>query len=63
MFKNAKNPQMMLNQMMQSNPQVQKIMQDNQSLIQANGGDAEKAFRAKAAQMGIDPDEFIASFR
>ena len=55
MIKNAKNPQAMLQQMMSSNPQMQEV----QKLIQQNGGDAEKAFRAKAAELGVDPTQII----
>lgn len=55
MLKNANNPQAMISQLMENNPKMQQIRE----LIEANGGDAEKAFRNTAKQMGIDPDEFI----
>ena len=41
--------------MMSNNPQYAQI----QELIRQNGGDPEKAFRAKAAEMGVDPNEII----
>ena len=51
-FKGIKNPQQMVNQMLEQNPQVK-------SLIQAANGNPEQAFRNMAKQMNIDPDEFI----
>ena len=45
----------MLNQMMSSNPRINEI----KKLIEDNGGDPEKAFRAKAAEMGVDPNTII----
>ena len=55
MLKNVNNPQAMLSQMMQNNPNFQKV----QELGKQYNGDYEKAFRETAKQMGIDPDEFI----
>lgn len=51
-FKGASNPQQMVNQMLEQNPQVK-------SLIQAANGNPEQAFRNMAKQMNIDPDEFM----
>ena len=51
-FKGMSNPQQMINQMMEQNPQIK-------SLIQAANGNPEKAFRDMAKKMNIDPDEFI----
>lgn len=45
----------MVNQMLKNNPQASEI----KKLIESNGGDAEKAFRAKAKEMGVDPEEII----
>lgn len=55
MLKNVGNPQAMLNQMMQNNPK----MKEAQQFIQQNGGDPEKAFRAKATELGVNPEEII----
>ena len=52
MVRNAGNPQAMLNQVLQSNPQIYQ-------LIQQNGGDAKSAFYAMAKQLGVDGDEVI----
>lgn len=55
MLRNAGNPQALLNQMLQGNPQMQKVNQ----LISQAGGDPEKAFYALAREKGIDPQEII----
>lgn len=55
MIKNLKamsNPQAMLQQMMQKNPQVS-------SMIQASNGNYEQAFRNLAKQMNVDADALI----
>ena len=46
------NPQTMIQQMLQRNPQVN-------SLIQAANGDPEKAFRDLAKHLNVDPEEII----
>ena len=51
-FKNMSNPQGMVQQMLQKNPQVN-------SLIQMANGNPEKAFRDLAQKMNVDADEFI----
>lgn len=53
-FKAAGNPQAMIQNMMKNNPNINEI----NKLVQTNGS-YEQAFRAKAKEMGIDPDEFI----
>lgn len=40
---------------MANNPQVQEI----NKLIEEAGGDPELAFRTKAKEMGVNPDDFI----
>lgn len=40
MFKNAKNPQMLISNMMMQNPQMKQVM----DFINQNGGDAKSAF-------------------
>lgn len=52
------NPQEMLNNMLQEgNPALKEL----NSLLTQAGGDPEKAFRLKAEQMGLNPDEVIKS--
>ena len=55
MVKSAGNPQLMLNQLMQNNPQMQQVMQ----IVQKYGGDANKAFYALAEEKGINPQEIL----
>lgn len=55
MVKTAGNPQAMVSQMMQNNPNIKRIKEIGEQY----NGDYEKAFRDTAKQMGIDPDEFL----
>ena len=53
MFKNINNPQAMIQQALNNNPQLKAI-------LDASNGNAEQAFRNMAKQMNVDPDEIIA---
>ena len=55
MLKSMGNPQAMMEQMLKNNPNVAEI----NKLIEANGGDVERAFRVKAEEMGVNPDEIL----
>lgn len=55
----AGNPQAMMAQMMQNNPQFSQVMQ----LVQEAGGDPQKAFYSLAGKMGVDGDEIINALR
>ena len=55
MVKSSGNPQLMLNQIMQMNPQLGQVM----DIIKQYGGDANKAFAAIAEQNGINPQEIM----
>lgn len=55
MIKTMGNPQMMIQQM----PQYRQII----DCINANGGDPERAFYAKAKEMGFDPEEIVKAMR
>ena len=59
LIRNAGNPQAMMQQMMQNNPQYTQAMQ----LIQENGGDAQKAFYALADRLGVDGDTIVQALR
>lgn len=59
MVRTAGNPQAMLNQMMQNNPQLQDAMR----LVKQAGGDPKKAFYDLAQQRGVDPDEILNMLR
>ena len=52
MVRSMGNPQAMVQQMAQNNPQVRQILQQY-------GGDPKRAFYGLAQQAGIDPDELI----
>lgn len=54
-YRNARNPQQMLNSIIQQNPQMQAVM----NLVSQNGGNAQNLFYALARQKGIDPDAFL----
>lgn len=56
MYKGITNSQQIAQQMLQKNPQLK-------SLIDAAGGNPEKAFRDMAKQMNVDPDELIQMFK
>ena len=53
MLKTSSNPQMLIQQMIQSNPQLAQVA----NLV--NGRNPEAVFRDMCNQRGINPDEFI----
>ena len=55
MLKNASNPQAMLGQLMENNPNFKKV----QELGEQYHGDYKEAFFATAKKMGVDPEEFL----
>ena len=55
MIKSSGNPQLMLNQIMQTNPQLRQVME----IIQQYGGDTNKAFMDIAEKNGINPQEIM----
>ena len=57
--KNSRNPQMMLMQLAQSNPQMKQAIE----YIGQNGGYAKEAFYALAKQKGVNPDTILNMFR
>ncbi len=48
------NPQAMIQQILQSNPNTQKVM----DIINQNGGGSKAVFYKMAQQKGVDPDAF-----
>lgn len=54
-IKGAKNPQSMIQSMIQQNPQMKQVM----DYVNQNGGDPKKAFYSMAEQCGMDPDEIL----
>lgn len=55
MLKSMSNPQEMLSQALQNNPKTKEL----QDILNKAGGDPEKAFRMKAKEMGVDPEQII----
>ena len=55
-FRNMQNPQLMVQQILQKNPQIN-------SLIQAANGNPEKAFRDLAKQMNVDAEQIIQAIK
>ena len=59
MLKNIKNPQQLIMNMANSNPQVASVLKE----VQANGGNAKELFYRKAKEMGIDPNSILNNLR
>ena len=55
MLQSANNPQAMLNQLAQNNPQLRQVM----DIVQQHGGDPMAAFRAEAQARGVDPNQIM----
>lgn len=55
MLKGTANPQALLNQLIQTNPNMKQVME----IVQQYGGDANKAFYALAKEKGIDPQQIL----
>lgn len=59
MVKNSRNPQAMLQQLINQNPQVQNVMK----YVNDNGGDPKAAFYKMAEEKGVDPNEVLKMFQ
>lgn len=59
MVNTARNPQMMLQTMMKTNPALKQAM----DYINANGGDAKDAFYKLAEEKGVDPEQILNNLR
>lgn len=55
MIRSAGDPQLMLRQVLQTNPQLQQVME----IVRNYGGDANKAFYDIAKKNGFDPQEIM----
>ena len=51
----AQNPQLALNQLIMSNPQMKAVM----DIVQKHGGDPMRAFEEEAKAHGMDPQEIM----
>ena len=54
-FNSAANPQLAMQNLMNSNPQVKQIV----DFVRQSGGDPKQAFYKMAEQQGVDPEEVI----
>ena len=59
MVRAAQNPQLALNQLIMTNPQMKQVM----DIVQKHGGDPMTAFRKEAEANGINPDEIMGMLR
>lgn len=59
MLKNSQNPQMMLQNIVNQNPNMQQVM----NLVKQSGGDAKSAFYNLAKQKGIDPNQILSMLK
>ena len=59
LVKNANNPNAVLQQLIQTNPQMQQAM----NYINQNGGDPKAAFYKLAQEKGIDPNLVLSSLK
>lgn len=59
MVQNAGNPQAMLMNMAQSNPQLKQVM----DIVNNSGGDPKAAFYKMAQEKGVDPDSVLNMLR
>lgn len=57
MFRNAPNPQAMLSNLAQNNPQMAQVMQ------MCNGRDPQQVFYAMCQQRGVDPNSILSQFK
>ena len=55
MLRSSSNPQAMISQLMQTNPQMKHAM----DIIKASGNDPKRAFYALAEQKGINPQSIL----
>ena len=58
-IKTSQNPQMALQQLMQSNPAMKQAI----DYVNANGGNPKDAFYKLAKEKGIDPDSILNSLK
>ena len=59
MLQMSRNPQIMMQTMIKSNPAMKQAME----YIQANGGNPKDAFYKLAQEKGVDPVEFLRSLK
>ena len=55
MLRSANDPNAMLMQLAQNNPQLKQVL----DIVQQHGGDPMAAFRAEAQARGVDPNQIM----
>lgn len=55
LIKSSKNPQSMIQSMINQNPQMKQVME----MVNKNGGNPKDAFYALAKQKGVNPDDIL----
>ena len=59
MIRSSGNPQAMLNNLAQNNPQMRQVM----DIIKDSGGDPKRAFYSLAEKRGVNPEEILKQIR
>ena len=59
MMRSANNPQALISQLINNDPRMAEV----NKLIEQSGGDPEKAFRAKAQELGVNPEDVMRLFK
>lgn len=59
MMKSSNNPQALVSQLVNNDPRMAEV----NKLIEQSGGDPEKAFRAKAQELGVNPEDIMQLFK
>ena len=59
MVRSAGNPQAMMSQLAQSNPQLRNVM----DIVNQSGGDPKAAFYRLAQERGVDPNQILNMLR
>lgn len=55
LIKSSKNPQALMQSMINQNPQMKQVME----MVNKNGGNPKDAFYALAKEKGVNPDDIL----
>ena len=59
MVRSSRNPQTMLQNMMNNNPQMKQVM----DIVKQSGGDPKTAFYKMAKEKGVDPNSVLSMLK
>lgn len=59
MVRSSRNPQTMLQNMMNNNPQMKQVM----DIVRQSGGDPKTAFYKMAKEKGVDPNNILSMLK